>query len=199
MNMQDGPSLIWSLVALMMVASSLAARRLPLGQSLKMAMAWVGIFAFLFIIFSFRPEIKAVWQRVKSDIGGTSNQMAVGKAVVITRGDDGHFSVRATINGQAADFLIDSGATTTAITADTAKAANVDVDETGFPVVLDTANGQTTAKRATVKDLRIGDLKLVDHQAVVSESFGDTNVLGMNFLDSLKSWKVEGDRMTLAS
>jgi predicted aspartyl protease len=32
---------------------------------------------------------------------------------------------------------------------------------------------------------------------VVSESFGDTNVLGMNFLDSMQSWKVEGNVMTL--
>ena len=195
--MADGPSLIWGIVALIMVGSSLVARRLPIGQTLKMALAWVAIFGALFVVFSFRPEIKAVWQRVASDLGGTSHQTAVGDAVVVTRGDNGHFSVQALVNGQPVDFMIDSGATITAITANAAKASHLDVDEAGFPVVLDTANGQTTAKRANVKELRIGGLKLTDHHAVVSESFGETNVLGMNFLDSLKSWKVEGDKMIL--
>ena len=198
MNMQDGPSLIWGIVALIMVGSSLAARQLPLGQTLKMALAWVAIFASLFVLFSFRPEIKAVWQRVKSDLAGTANQTSSGKSVVITRGDDGHFSVLAAINGHPTEFLIDSGATYTSINANTAASNGVEVDSSGYPVMLDTANGQTTAKRGRVKDLRISDIQLQDHPVLVSESFGNTNVLGMNFLDGLKSWTVEGDKMTLS-
>jgi aspartyl protease family protein len=197
MNMEDGPSLIWGIVALIMVGSSLLARRLPLGQTLKMALGWVAIFATLFVIFSFRPEIKTVWERVKSDMGGTANQKAVGNTVQITRGDDGHFSVRAMVNGTPVDFMIDSGATTTSLGSDAAAAASVIIDENGFPVILDTANGKTSAKRGMIKELRIDELALRDHAVVVSQSFGDINVLGMNFLDSLKSWKVEGRVMTL--
>ncbi len=197
MNMEDGPSLIWGIVGLILVVSSLLVRRLPLGQMVRMILAWVAIFAALFVVFSFRPEIKAVWERVRSDFGGTANQKAVGNTVQVTRGDDGHFSVRATVNGTALDFLIDSGATFTSLGSDAAKSASVKVDENGFPVILDTANGKTSAKRAIVNDLRIGDLALRDHNVLVSQSFGDTNVLGMNFLDSLKSWKVEGNIMIL--
>jgi aspartyl protease family protein len=197
MNMENGPSLVWGIGALILVGSSLLARRLPLGQTVKMTLAWVGIFAAFFVVFSFRPEIKTIWERVKSDLGGTANQKAVGKSVQITRGDDGHFSVRALVNGTNVDFMIDSGATNTSINAETAASANIIVDESGFPVVLDTANGEAFAKRAIVKDLRIGDLILRDHDVFVSEAFGKTNVLGMNFLDSLKSWKVEGSTMTL--
>jgi aspartyl protease family protein len=32
---------------------------------------------------------------------------------------------------------------------------------------------------------------------VVASNFGDTNVVGMNFLDSFSSWTVEGDFMVL--
>lgn len=32
---------------------------------------------------------------------------------------------------------------------------------------------------------------------VVSPAFGDTDVLGMNFLSRLKSWRVEGDTLIL--
>jgi aspartyl protease family protein len=197
MNGENGPSLIWGIICLMMVGSSLLARRLPLGQTLKMTLAWVAIFTGLFAIFSFRPEIKAVWQRVKSDLGGTANQKAVGNDVQITRGDDGHFSVRASVNGVNVDFMIDSGATLTSINADSAEAAKVDIDKDAFPVALDTANGQIFAKRGVVSELQIGELKMRDHPVVVSQSFGKMNVLGMNFLDTLKSWRVEGDTMTL--
>jgi len=32
---------------------------------------------------------------------------------------------------------------------------------------------------------------------VVAEEFGDSNVIGMNFLSQLKSWRVEGNEMIL--
>jgi aspartyl protease family protein len=197
MNSEDGPYLVWGILALALVGSSLLARRLPLAQTLRMVLAWVAIIAGLFVIFSFRPEIKAVWQRVTSDLAGTANQSSTGKAVKITRSDDGHFNVRAEVNGVPVDFLIDSGATWTSLSAKTATAARVIVDESGFPVALDTANGQVTARRGQIDTLSINGLGMKNHMVVVSESFGDTNVLGMNFLDALKSWKVEGSTMTL--
>ena len=90
-----------------------------------------------------------------------------------------------------------TGATTTAMNATAAADANVDVDSEGYPVIISTANGQVSAKRGSVQSMQIGPHKLADHHVVVSESFGDTNVLGMNFLGSMKSWKVEGNVMTL--
>jgi aspartyl protease family protein len=197
MNTTDGPSLVWGVVALMMVGSSLLARRLPLGQTIRMLLAWIAIFASLFVIFSFRPEIKAVWTRVTSDLAGTANQTSNGEAIRITRGDDGHFHLRANVNDTPVDFMIDSGATYTAINTETATSSHVKMDALGFPVALDTANGQVMASRATIQTLSTDGLKLKDHNVVVSDSFGDTNVLGMNFLDSLKSWKVEGAVMVL--
>ncbi len=198
MNMaQDGPSLIWGVVCVLMLIGSLAARRLPLGQVAKMALAWVAIFAALFAVFSFRFEAKAVWERVKADFSGTSGQSIDGESIALKRQDDGHYWLQADINGQAVDFMIDSGATTTAMNAKSAAEANVDVDTEGYPVILSTANGEVTAKRGSVQSMQVGPHKLVDHKVVVSENFGDTNVLGMNFLDSMKSWKVEDNIMTL--
>ena len=36
-----------------------------------------------------------------------------------------------------------------------------------------------------------------DLPVVVAEEFGDSNVIGMNFLSSLRSWRVEGTEMVL--
>lgn len=197
MSMQDGPSLIWGIVCIFLLVSSLAARRLPMGQLAKMALAWIAIFLALFVVFSFRFELAAVWDRVKSEFAGTAGQSVNGDAIELKRQDDGHYWVQVQINNEPVNFMIDSGATTTAVNTSTAAETGITVDESGFPVIINTANGPVEARRAIASSLQIGPLKLKDHRVLVSQNFGETNVLGMNFLDSLKSWKVENNVMIL--
>ena len=195
--MEDGPSLIWGVVCILLLLSSLAARRLPLGYVAKAAFAWIAIFAALFAIFSFRFEFKAVWERVKADISGTAGQSVRGEEITIRRQDDGHYWLQLDVNGKPVRFMIDSGATTTAVNANTARETGIEVGANGYPVFLNTANGSVAAQRGIIQSLKIGTHEIGQHNVVVSESFGDTNVLGMNFLDSMQSWKVEADVMTL--
>lgn len=195
--MEDGPSLIWGVVCILLLLSSLAARRLPLGYVAKAAFAWIAIFAALFAIFSFRFEFKAVWERVKADISGTAGQSVSGEEITIRRQDDGHYWLQVDVNGKPVRFMIDSGATTTAVNGNTARETGIEVDTDGYPVFLSTANGRVTAQRGIIQSLKIGTDEIGQHNVVVSESFGDTNVLGMNFLDSMQSWKVEANVMTL--
>lgn len=196
MNPEDGSSLIWGVVCAMFLISSLAARRLPLAQTAKMALAWIAVFAGLFALFSFRHEFSVIWNRVKDDISGTANQSVSGQTVALTRKDDGHFWARVKLNDHDVDFMVDSGATQTAISSDVAKDAGVAVDD-GYPIIISTANGQVLAKRGVAQKLELGPIKIADHHLTVSDTLGDTNLLGMNFLDGLSSWKVEGDVMTL--
>ena len=195
--MEDGPSLIWGVVCILLLLSSLAARRLPLGYVAKAAFAWIAIFAALFAIFSFRFEFKAVWERVKADISGTAGQSVRGTEITIRRQDDGHYWLQLDVNGKPVRFMIDSGATTTAVNANTARETGIQVDANGYPVFLNTANGSVAAQRGIIQSLKIGTYEIGQHNVVVSESFGDTNVLGMNFLDNMQSWKVEANVMTL--
>lgn len=197
MNAEDGPSLIWGVVMVVLLISSLAARRLAAGQVAKMALAWIAIFAALFVVFSYRFELASVWERVKSEFSGTAGQNYVGEAIAVKRQDNGHYWVQTQINGKNVDFMIDSGATTTAVNSKTAADVGLLVDSGGYPIIIQTANGSVKAFRGVAQSLELGPLKLADHKVVVSENFGDTNVLGMNFLDSLKSWKVENNVMTL--
>ena len=195
--MEAGPSLIWGVVCVVMLISSLAARRLPMGYVVKAGLAWLAIFAALFAIFSFRYEFLSVWERIKSDISGTSGQDIHGEAIELRRQDDGHYWLQLDVNGKPVRFMIDSGATFTAINANTARETGVEVEANGYPVILDTANGRVAAQRGIVRSLQVGPHKVENHDVVVSENFGDTNVLGMNFLDTMKSWKVEANMMVL--
>ena len=195
--MEDCPSLIWGVDCILLLLSSLAARRLPLGYVAKAVFAWIAIFAALFAIFSFRFEFKAAWERVKADISGTAGQSVSGEEITIRRQDDGHYWLQLDVNGKPVRFMIDSGATTTAVNGNTARETGIQVDTNGYPVFLNTANGSLAAQRGIIQSLKIGTHEIGQHNVVVSESFGDTNVLGMNFLDSMQSWKVEANVMTL--
>ena len=193
--MEDGPSLIWGVICILLFVSSLAARRLSLGEVAKAALAWIAIFAALFAIFSFRFEFIGIWERLKSDITGTAGQSISGDAIELRRQDDGHYWILVDINNKPVRFMVDSGATMTAINATTAK--EVGVEATGYPIILSTANGRVAAKRANVKLLTIWPHKIENHPVVVSESFGDVNLLGMNFLNNMESRRVEGNMMIL--
>ena len=110
----------------------------------------------------------------------------------IQMSEDGHFWVDAQVNGRGVRFMIDSGATTTAMSRSAAVAAGIAIDESGFPVSISTANGTVEARRARMERLALGSIQADDLAVVVAEEFGDTNVLGMNFLSQLESWRVEG-------
>ncbi len=110
---------------------------------------------------------------------------------------DGHFWARVNFGGVSRRMLIDSGATVTALSQDTAVAAGLNVRDALFPMLLRTANGTVRAQTAAVDELRLGNVVARDVPVVVSPAFGNTDVLGMNFLSRLKSWRVEGKTLVL--
>lgn len=196
MNGDDTAQMIYLGIAAMLVASSLFARRLPVGQVLKMTLAWLAIFGVAFVLFTFRGEAGAVWKRVKAELspGGTTDTNGT---VTIRKGEDGHFWMDVEMNGKPIRLMVDSGATTTALSAETARAMGIEVPEDGFPVIIGTANGDVEARRARVARLRVGPIERTDFPVIVSESFGDTNVIGMNFLSTLDGWRVQNDELLL--
>jgi len=197
MNDGETASLIYSLLLLVLVGSALVSRSLPIGQTLKMALGWVGIFALIFLLVSFRPEMKLIWGRVTGELGLASGPQISGAPMTLRKREDGHFWVDADVNGHRVEFMVDSGATFTALSAPAARDAGVEPDAFSMKIAIGTANGTIEADRATVSELRLGSLVMQDHAIVVAEAFGDTNVLGMNFLSALKSWRVEGSSMIL--
>jgi aspartyl protease family protein len=48
-----------------------------------------------------------------------------------------------------------------------------------------------------VRELTIGTIEAHGLPVVVSANFGDVDVLGMNFLSRLNSWRVERDTLIL--
>lgn len=197
MSNEDTPYLIYAILLLVLMASGLIARRLPMKQYAKMIAAWVGIFAVAFVLMSFRPEMSMAWERIKGELTGAPRQSSDDQGIRLVRQDDGHFWLRAAINNQNVDFMVDSGATTTAINANTARQIGLKADSSKLPIELETANGRISVASATVPSIVVGEYQVDDHDVVISDKFGDTNVVGMNFLNSFGSWSVTGDVMQL--
>ncbi|HEY0313971.1 MAG TPA: TIGR02281 family clan AA aspartic protease [Allosphingosinicella sp.] len=138
------------------------------------------------------PWLGSLTERLHLD-----DQEVVGKEVRIRMAQNGHFFANVSVNGVPRRMLIDSGATVTALSTATAAEAGLKSDIDPVPVIIQTANGAVPAKTASVPELRIGTVVARNLKVVVSPAFGDMDVLGMNFLSKLASWRVEGKTLIL--
>ena len=188
----DGPYVVYGIIAAVFVASSLVGMRLPIGKALKMLLAWIAIFGVAFVLFSFRSEFSSIGQRLRAEATGTPIEQ--GGEVRIPIGDDGHYWAWAKLNGRDVRFMVDSGASVTTISRATAVAAGVPIGSER--TIVNTANGRTWVTKGRAESLEIGSIRREDFPIDVNEQ-DDTELLGMNFLASLQGWRVEGNYLVL--
>jgi len=187
------------LLVLMMILplSALVARRIPLKKAAGMAAIWGAIFLIgILIVGLTRDGVASSWEQLKN-VMGNDEQRVTGGAVRLRMGSDGHFWANVMVNGVPVHMLVDSGATETSLSLATAKAAGLDLNQNPFPVQVMTANGQVMARTSSINRLTVGPIVATDLRAYVAEEFGATDVLGMNFLSRLKSWRVENGWLIL--
>ena len=191
-----GPNSWFYLILLILPISALIARRVPVLRVVAMLATWAGLFLMLAFVVAQRQRFDPYLARVASMLH-LSGQEVVGSEVRIAMDADGHFWANTSVGGVERRMLIDSGATVTALSTGTAAAMGLHVEKPLFPVLIQTANGQVSAETANVAELRLGNIVARDLPVVVASAFGDTDVLGMNFLSRLKSWRVEGRTLVL--
>jgi aspartyl protease family protein len=182
---------------LILVGSALAVRRIPIAQGLKMFVGWVLIFGAAFIVFTLKDEFLALGNRLMLETRGGVEQTAPGE-IRIRQASDGHFWVTAEVNGEPVRFLIDSGATTTSLSRETAQRVGITASG-GLQAMVRTANGVVMVDRGRAQSIEVGPIRRNDVAVHISDAFGDMNVIGMNFLSTLSSWSVEGRSLVLRS
>lgn len=124
-------------------------------------------------------------------------QVVEGNVTRVPLASDGHFWVRVSINGVSRRFLVDTGATLTTLSPETAQQTGLRILRDGPKVELRTANGNATGRIVVIPELKVGNAVARHIEAVVAPGLGETNVLGMNFLTKLKGWRVEDRVMVL--
>jgi aspartyl protease family protein len=186
---------VYILMALMLVLGALIVRREPAAKLFTMVLAWVAIFAAGFVVFTFRDNLGWVAQRLKAEAIGTPVQQ--GRETRIPMAIDGHFWVDAKVNGRDVKFLVDSGATTTTIDRQTAKAAGIEISSRRDQFVR-TGNGVVRVATGSADELAVGGITRNDVALQIADN-DDLNVLGMNYLSTLSRWSVEGRWLVLVS
>jgi aspartyl protease family protein len=171
-------------------------QRIPVvGRIIRFAIS-LGLLAFLIFVLlqqaPYQPELARLTERL-----GLDDQKVEGGELRVRMASDGHFWAVASINGVKRRMLIDSGATVTALSPQTAREAGIDTGAGLAPVVLRTANGAAPAQTGSIAELRVGNIVARNLRIVTSPGLGNLDVLGMNFLSKLESWRVEGRTLVL--
>ncbi|WP_240504528.1 retropepsin-like aspartic protease family protein [Tsuneonella mangrovi] len=178
-----------------MLGGFFARRGVPLGRAINnlSSFALAGILVVVVLqVARFDPRLDVAVPEL-----GLPQQIVKGGETRVPMAPDGHFWVRATINGVTAPFLIDTGATLTAVSEPVAGHAGIHPRAGSLPVRVETANGTVTAKLATIDRLQFGNVAANGLDAVIAPNLGETNVIGMNLLSRLASWRVEDNTLIL--
>ena len=178
------------------ILGSLTMRRVPaLGRTLRAASTFVLVGVLLLVVL----QVSRLDPRFEMAVPelGLPEQVVEGGETRVPLARDGHFWLRGEINGEPANFLVDTGATLTAVSAETAERVGLESGMGDFPVMMQTANGSVRAERTTIEELRFGNVAARGLDAIIAPGLGPTNVIGMNLLSRLKSWRVENNELIL--
>jgi aspartyl protease family protein len=189
----------WIQLAIYAIAAALLImllQRIPyIGRVVRFAFS-LALLAFLIFVVLQQAPYQPELSRIANSLG-LDDQKVAGKELHVRMSPDGHFWVTASVNGVKTRMLIDSGATVTALSGDTVGKAGIDTGTGLTPVMLRTANGVTRAHIGSIDELRIGNIVARNLKIVTAPGLGGLDVLGMNFLSKLESWRVEGRTLIL--
>jgi aspartyl protease family protein len=198
----DFGQLVWLGIFAVVIGAFVLRSGRPLGTLAKHLGGWIAIVLVLVAGYQYRYELQDFASRVSAGLVPGS-PLALGEedgrpTVALEKALNGHFEARILVNGAAIRAVVDTGASSTVLSADDARAAGLDPDGLRYTVPVATANGVTKAAGARVQELSIGGISRKNMPILVAApgTLGQS-LLGMNFIATLSGFDVRGDRMIL--
>ena len=198
-----GPVRFVYLVALLLFVGSVLIGRVGAREVMRAIVGWGVILVVLIGGYAYRHELVVAGGRMFGVLapGVPVSGRLTGEgenAVAITRNGDGHFAVRAGVNGVPMTLLVDTGASLVTLTPDDATAIGIDAATLRFTMPIQTANGMIQAAPITIERLTIGSIERRGVRALVAPPGTlEESLLGMSFLNSLSGYSISGDRLVL--
>lgn len=115
---------------------------------------------------------------------------------LLARRDNGHFHVTADVNGQPVEFVVDTGATTVALTTGDAERLGLDFHPGEFTTVGRGASGDVRGKPVQLDVIDIDGKRVPEVPGVIVEGL-DVSLLGQSYLSRISAVQMNGDQMTL--
>ena len=115
--------------------------------------------------------------------------------IVLSAGSGGHFFTAGQINGRAVQLVVDTGATTVALS--TADAQRIGLNyQGGTPVSMSTANGVIPGWRVKLGSVKVGEVTVYGVDAIVTSGAMPFVLLGNSFLTHFQMTRTN-DQMVL--
>lgn len=167
-------------------------------QALKYAVVWVLILLVVVAAYAYRSDFEQVALQVAAAIvPGMAIETGPGE-VVLRAGADGHFYANATVDGVAIRFMVDTGASSIALSAHDARRLGFDPEALDYFLPVTTAGGTALAARVSLDEVRLGGIVVPGvAAAVMPPGTLDRSLLGMSFLARLSGFEIAGDRLIL--
>jgi aspartyl protease family protein len=114
----------------------------------------------------------------------------------LTPGPGGHFHTSALVNGQSVDFIVDTGATTVALTIADARRIGLPVDPSTFTEVGMGAGGPVRGQEVTIDSVSLDGREVRTLRGVVLEGL-QGSLLGQSYLTRIGEVRMSGGVMIL--
>jgi aspartyl protease family protein len=113
--------------------------------------------------------------------------------VSIARSNSGHYWVPGSVQGFPVRFLVDTGATSVAMSEGQANRLGIDFRVSGRPLMVGTASGTVKAWSVTLSSVKIGEIEVRGVEASILEGLApDEVLLGMSFLNRVRWGEEQG-------
>lgn len=198
----DFGRLIWLGALVALIGAGLLRSGRPLGTMARSLGTWGVIVLALIAGYQYRYELQDFASRVTAGlVPGSPLALGVedGHATVsLDKAENGHFEARIMVNGAPVRAVVDTGATSTVLTAQDAQAAGFNPATLNFTIPVSTANGMARAAGVRTDELAIGGIVRKNMPVMIAApGMLSQSLLGMNFIGSLSGFDVRGDRMIL--
>ena len=188
-----------SLLAMLIYLLS-GARLFDIARAVSSIAVWAALLVALTGVYAYRFEAADFFGRVAAELMPSEPMVGQGGEVIVNRRIGGEFSVAARVNGARVTFLFDTGASMVVLTAADARKAGIDMRGLAFDVPVSTANGAALAAEIRLDQVAVGPIVMRSVPALVARPGAlEESLLGMSFLERLKSYTVERGRLILTA
>jgi aspartyl protease family protein len=190
---------VYAFALLVLVSGSISARfRGQYGQAAKYLAIWVLIGVSLVLLYSMRDAFFPLAQRLQAELFPSYAVRGLSGESILHAGLNGHFSTVALTNGERVRFMVDTGASRVVLSYEDAKRIGLDTESLHFAHPVNTANGTALVAPVQLDYIQIGEIHLPDVAASVAQPGKlSGSLLGMSFLNRLRSFEFRGDQLVL--
>jgi aspartyl protease family protein len=189
-----------SVLLALLVPALHSARAGDVARIIGAAATWAVLLIALTGVYAYRFEVSDFASRLAGELFPSEPEVGRGGEVIVNRRLNGEFVVTARVNGSRVNFLFDTGASAVVLTAGDARRAGVDSGGLEFDVPVTTANGSALAAEVRLDQIAVGPIVVRNVAALVARPGSlSESLLGMSFLERLKSYTVERERLILTA